>query len=356
MIVTLTANPSFDRTVQLAGPLDRGEVQRALLPGSSEPGGKGVNVSRALLAAGIDTLAVLPGDADDPMVVALHARGVDTATVPVGAAVRQNVTLAEPDGTTTKINEPGATLDAAARAALAALVAERAGHADWLVLAGSLPPGPGDDWYAELVASARAAAPELRIAVDTSGAPLARVVLAAAAHPVDLIKPNGEELAELIRLVDAAEGATSARAGNALAVIAPGSPDPDAPEHPDGAAIESDAELAATVASRIVARGIRAVLVTLGARGAVLVTADGAWYAAAPKIEARSTVGAGDSSLAGYLIAHLAGADPGARLAQAVAHGSAAAALPGSALPAPDDTNPGAVTVTRLHPAPIPSA
>lgn len=338
MIVTLTANPSFDRTVQLAGPLERGEVQRAELPGLSEPGGKGVNVSRALLAAGVDTLAVLPGDADDPMVVALRSRGVATASVPVGAAVRQNITLAEPDGTTTKINEPGASLDAPARTALATLIAERAGHADWLVLAGSLPPGPGDDWYAKLVAGVHATAPGSKIAVDTSGAPLAEVVLAAGAHPVDLIKPNGEELAELIRLVDAADPAA------------------ETPEAPEGDAIEADPELAAAVAGRIVARGVRAVLVTLGARGAVLATADGAWYARAPKIEARSTVGAGDSSLAGYLIAQLSGADPGARLAQAVAHGSAAAALPGSAVPAPDDTDPGAVSVHRLQPAPTPSA
>ena len=72
MIVTLTMNPSFDRTVELAAPLARGQVQRAVVTGQ-EPGGKGVNVSRALHAAGCDTLAILPG-ASRPMAARLPAR------------------------------------------------------------------------------------------------------------------------------------------------------------------------------------------------------------------------------------------------------------------------------------------
>ena len=65
MIVTLTANPSLDRTVALPGPLERGEVQRAVSV-SQESGGKGVNVSRALVASGLETVAVLPGGDSDP--------------------------------------------------------------------------------------------------------------------------------------------------------------------------------------------------------------------------------------------------------------------------------------------------
>ncbi|MBI5160417.1 MAG: 1-phosphofructokinase family hexose kinase [Micrococcales bacterium] len=325
MIVTLTANPSFDRSVQLPGPLLRGEVQRATGPAVSEPGGKGVNVSRALVAAGFETVAVLPGDADDPMVVALHGRGIPTATTAIGTPIRQNVTLTEPDGTTTKLNEPGPGLDAGHRSALLALVAERSENARWLVLAGSLPPGVGADWYAELVAAARARAPHLWVAVDTSGAPLAAVVAAASAagQHLDLITPNGAELAALLG-------------------------------RDDGAAIEADPALAAELASGLLHRGVGAVLLTLGAVGAVLATAGsarergGAWFAAAPRITARSTVGAGDSALAGYLIAECSGADSAGRLAQAVAHGSAAAALPGSAVPALADTHPDAVTVHAL--------
>ena len=322
MIVTLTANPSFDRSVQLPGPLLRGEVQRATGPGTSEPGGKGVNVSRALVAAGVATVSVLPGDPDDPMVLALRSRGIPTATTAIGAPIRQNVTLTEPDGTTTKLNEPGPPLDAGHRSALLALVAERSQGARWLVLAGSLPPGVREDWYAELVAAARERSPGLLVAVDTSGAPLQAVVRAASGsgQHLDLIKPNGDELAELMG-------------------------------RDDGSAIESDPALAAELARELAGRGVGAVLLTLGAAGAVLATPERAWFAEAPRVLARSTVGAGDSALAGYLIAESSGADPAGRLVQAVAHGSAAAALPGSAVPALADTRPGEVV---LHPLDTP--
>ena len=100
----------------------------------------------------------------------------------------------------------------------------------------------------------------------------------------------------------------------------------------------------------LVSRGCRAVLATLGARGAVLTTAEGGWLATMPPIVPVSTVGAGDSSLAGYLLADHRGAGPEGRLAQAVAHGSAAASLPGSTMPSPDQTRPDSVTVQPLLP------
>jgi 1-phosphofructokinase len=105
---------------------------------------------------------------------------------------------------------------------------------------------------------------------------------------------------------------------------------------------------AAAAARTLLARGTRAVLATLGGRGAVLVNADGAWVATPPPTAVRSTVGAGDSALAGYLLADLAGADAAGRLQRAVAYGPAAASLPGSTAPRPDDTTPDAVRVEAL--------
>ena len=86
------------------------------------------------------------------------------------------------------------------------------------------------------------------------------------------------------------------------------------------------------------------VLLTLGGDGALLSTADGGlWSALPPAITVRSTVGAGDSSLAGYLLADLAGAPPAERLRTAVAYGSAAASMPGSAVPTPAQVDGSAV-------------
>ena len=75
MIVTLTANPSLDRTVTLPGALSRGQVQRALTT-TSDPGGKGVNVARVVTSAGRLAVAVLPGHHDDPLLLALRERGL----------------------------------------------------------------------------------------------------------------------------------------------------------------------------------------------------------------------------------------------------------------------------------------
>ena len=106
MIVTLTANPSVDRTMQLDSPIVRGEVFRATSVGD-EAGGKGVNVARAVAHASVPVVAVLPADDDDLLVKGLIAAGVHPVNIPVGRPSRVNITVTEPDGTTTKFNDPG---------------------------------------------------------------------------------------------------------------------------------------------------------------------------------------------------------------------------------------------------------
>ncbi|HEX2893314.1 MAG TPA: hexose kinase [Marmoricola sp.] len=311
-VVTVTANPSFDRTVALRGPLERGAVQRVAQM-TSQAGGKGVNISRAAVRAGVPTIAVLPADADDPFVLELQAAGVRCEPSQPSGSIRVNLTLTEPDGVTTKLNSPGATMDAAHLRHLADTVVEHAQGAAWVVLAGSLPPGAPDDFYAHLLSRLRSVA---RVAVDTSERPLAALfgVLETAAPA--LMKPNAEELASV----------TGA--------------DPEK--------LESDPVVAARAAAELVDRGVESVLATLGARGAVLVDRAGAWHAAAPPVAVLSTVGAGDASLFGYLLGDLRDLDSAGRLALAVAYGSAAAALPGTGIPHPEDVDPGAVEVHQL--------
>jgi 1-phosphofructokinase len=329
MIVTLTANPSLDRTVALPSPLERGEVQRAVSV-SQESGGKGVNVSRALVSSGLETLAILPGGETDPVLAGLRDSGVPFAALSIGEPLRTNVALTEPGGVTTKINEPGPVLDIDQQEALIGLLLERSQGASWVVLAGSLPPGVPADFYATVTRRLRSMnnghdAP--RIAVDSSGEPLNAAISSDASDGIsgkpDLLKPNAEELAELA----AAAGFETASAEE----------------------LEADPQAAAAAAAAVVRSGVGAVLATLGAKGAVLVTSDGAWLATHPPVKAVSTVGAGDSSLAGYLLAFSQGAAPADCLRQAVAHGAAAASLPGSTVPAVHQTTPDAVTVTALR-------
>jgi 1-phosphofructokinase len=330
VIVTLTANPSLDRTVALPAPLERGEVQRAVSV-RQESGGKGVNVSRALVASGLETIAVLPGADSDPVLAGLREAGVPYAALPISEPLRSNVALTEPGGITTKINEPGPELDGDQQEALIELLLERSRGASWVILAGSLPPGVPVDFYATAARRLRSlndGGPAPRIAVDSSGAPLEAAIAGDGPEAVsgkpDLLKPNAEELAELA----AAAGFTTGLTADEL---------------------EADAGAAAAAAAAVVRSGVGAVLATLGSKGAVLVTSDGAWLATHPPVKAVSTVGAGDSALAGYLLAASQGAAPADCLRQAVAHGAAAASLPGSTVPAVHQTTPDAVTITALR-------
>jgi 1-phosphofructokinase len=322
MIVTVTPNPSIDRTVTLPAELVRGAVHR-ILSVTTEPGGKGVNVARALTLAGLHAVAVLPAGPHDPIVAALQACAVPFYAVPIDGAVRTNLAITEPDGTTTKINEPGALIDAAALAALTRAILDRAATARWVVLSGSLPPGIPDGWYADVVAELSSY--PCKVAVDTSDAPLAALAAGFDTAAPDLIKPNSEELASLA-------GVDAQTLEDALAH---GDPDP---------VVEAAAQL--------IERGAKAVLATLGAAGALLVNDTGSWLATPPPIQPRSTVGAGDSSLAGYVRADVGGAEAPQRLQMAVAYGSAAAALPGSALPSPAQIDLDDVAVTPLSPYP----
>ncbi|MFE4637982.1 1-phosphofructokinase [Streptomyces sp. NPDC056773] len=302
MILTVTPNPSLDRTYEVPA-LDRGEVLRAS-GDRVDPGGKGVNVSRAVAAAGVRTTAVMPlGGAPGTMIAELlGAQGVDVTAVSITGQTRSNISLAEPDGTLTKINAAGPALTAEESALLLETVRTCSGGAAWIACCGSLPRGLGPEWYAEIVTRAHAAG--ARIALDTSGPAL----LAALPARPDVIKPNASELA-------AAVGRPLATVGDVL-----------------------------KAAEELRARGAAAVLASLGADGQLLVSEEGAYYGTAAVSTVRSNVGAGDASLAGFLIA--GGTGPAA-LASALAHGAAAVQLPGSAMPAPSDLRPDAVHITQ---------
>ena len=314
MIVTLTPNPSIDRAVTIDA-LARGEVQRAT-SSRVDPGGKGLNVSRAVAAMGGATRAVLPsGGLEGGLLEALcRAASVPVVAVPIRGSVRMNISVLEPDGTTTKLNEPGPLLDAAEVEALIANALADVPAGGWLSGGGSLPLGAPEDFYGRVVRGAHER--DIRVAIDTSGAPLAAAV---DAKPT-LIKPNREELGELV--------------GHDLPTL--------------GAVLD---------AARTLQRGgIDMVAVSLGRDGALLVTGTGAWHANAAAAEVVSTVAAGDCMLAGFLYALGAGRTPQDALAEGVRWGTAAVALPGSQVPGPADLRDVHVAVTPTPDRELPLA
>ena len=192
-----------------------------------------------------------------------------------------------------------------------------------MVLSGSLPPGMPDGWYADIVAILAASADAASPSTPPTH-PLTALVESFDRAAPDLIKPNAEELAGVLGL---------------------------SPQALEAAVAQGDPEPVVAAARRLIDRGVGAVLATLGSAGAVLVDDNGSWLATPPPITPRSTVGAGDAALAGYVRAEVAGATPPQRLQMAVAYGSAAAALPGSALPCPADLDLDAVRVLPVAPA-----
>jgi len=296
MIITITPNPSFDRTIAL-DELHPGEVHRALST-EVELGGKGINVTRALLRAGFESVAVAPAGSTDRAVMVDLAAASDIPTtglrlVTIAGQVRSNITVLARDGETTKLNEPGPVVDSGEIDDILAVIADMAARSEadssWLAGCGSLPLGMTSDFYRSLVKIGETYG--VPVAVDSSGPALAAAVEAGC----NLIKPNHEELGQLV--------------GHPLLTV--------------GDAIEA--------AKGVVGQGVDTVLVTLGGDGALLVDSAQTVFGTASSDRVVNTVGAGDAFLAGALSAGGYGPDA---LAEGLAWGRAAVRSPQTSFPA----------------------
>ncbi|WP_434695892.1 1-phosphofructokinase [Pseudomonas sp. Z1-14] len=258
-ILTLTLNPALDLTVELAR-LEPGQVNRSDAM-HAHAAGKGVNVAQVLADLGHTlTVSGFLGEDNAQVFETLFAqRGFVDAFIRVPGETRSNIKLAEQDGRITDLNGPGPMVDEAAQQALLARLEQIAPGHDVVVVAGSLPRGVSAQWLRALITRLKQLG--LNVALDTSGEAL-RVALAAGPW---LIKPNTEELADAL-----------------------------------GCAVVS--ELAqAQAAQRLHAEGIEHVVISHGADGVNWFSVGSALHASPPKVTVASTVGAGDSLLAGML-------------------------------------------------------
>lgn len=289
MIVTVTLNPTLDKTLSVPR-LIPGEIHRAAYI-RQDIGGKGINVTRALAALGLESLPIgfLGGSTGHAMRAGLDALGFRHRFIEVAGETRQNLTLLdESTGQYTKINEPGARVTEENLRALSALIAELARPGDIWAFCGSLPPGAPADAYATFVAQAKAQGAQ--VLLDTSGAPLQ---LGIGGQPYG-IKPNTEEAAEAL-----------------------------------GKPVEGDeGHLAA--ARDLAASGIPVVCLTRGAAGLVLAWRGDLVTAQPPKVRAASPVGAGDATLAGIIWALSDDCNEEEAARRAVACGAAAAMQEGT--------------------------
>lgn len=266
MIYTVTLNPALDKTVEIPG-MALDTVNR-ITEMRTDPGGKGINVSKVIAKLGGESCAagILGGGSGKMLEKLLEGEPFATRFRFVEGQTRTNLKIIDREGhTNTDINEPGLTVtDADLDALLHELLAElRPG--DIVVLAGSLPKGAPQDTYRTWTAACKKAG--ARVFLDADGALLAEGLKAA---PY-LIKPNDDELSRLA-----------------------------------GKKLETLEELTAE-GRRLLERGIERVVISLGGRGALYLRKGSTIYAEGLKVPVGSTVGAGDSVVAALAYAEAQG-------------------------------------------------
>lgn len=264
MITTVTLNPALDLTLSVSQiKTDDSNRVHAV---RKDPGGKGFNVSRIVKRLGYPTTAIgLLGGPDGAEVLDLLKReGIYVWHVPIVGVTRVNVTVTDRNGVQTKFNEKGPHIKHDEFKALSSLLGQVMDNAKILVLSGSLPPGLPDGTYAPLIRLARASNSKLKVVMDADGEALHHAIKA---RPF-LIKPNVYELNRLL-------GTAFTESTPSASLLLP--------------------------LRRLIERGPEAVLLSLGSRGILYVDAVQAYQAAAPKVPVRTTVGAGDSLLAGFV-------------------------------------------------------
>lgn len=291
MIITLTANPAVDQTMWIDR-LVRGAGHRAR-ESQLDPAGKGINASRMVHRLGSPTIAFgfLAGETGDLIERALASERVPYHFMRVPGTTRINVNVLDDEtGATTVFYGKGPKVTLADVSELTGLLGFWLQAGRVLVLAGSLPPGVPHDVYAEWthLAHARGA----KVIVDADGDVFSTAI---AAEP-DVIKPNIPEAEMLL--------------GRKLAGL----------------------ESILDAARELEGRGVGAVVISMGAEGLVCAARGRTWRVTPPRVERRSTIGSGDSLVAGIAVALARGDDISAGLRLGTAAGAATAMTPGTML------------------------
>ncbi|MBC2834150.1 1-phosphofructokinase family hexose kinase [Paragemmobacter straminiformis] len=284
-ILTLTLNPALDMATEVA--VMRPDEKLRCSDPQLDPGGGGLNVSRAVHLLGGESLALvaLGGLTGDRLAELIRREGVMFLGITGPGETRQSLTVNEAaTGRQYRFMLPGPVWHDEDQERVFMLLRAAGKPGGFSVISGSQPPGVPVDFPARL-ASAMAG---MRVVMDTSGAALTRAV----EHPVpglEVLRMDGEE--------------AEALAGRALATRAD----------------------TADFAGELVARGVaRKVIVARGSDGSVLAGEGLRIFAKAPKVAVRSKVGAGDSFVGGYVLTLAQGGTEAEALAKGVAAAAAA--------------------------------
>jgi 1-phosphofructokinase family hexose kinase len=296
MFLCVSPNPAIDKRLKLPS-LSRGQVNR--VRGVQRfPGGKSVHVAMVLQTLGGKPHWIGPcgGASGQELVAGLSAMGIKATVCSTRQPTRANLEIVEDDGTVTELLEPGSVACPAEWAEFEKAFRNLCSHAPEntsAIFSGSLPAGAAPDLHARLVTIAREYG--CRTLLDTSGEPLR---LALAAKP-DFVKPNRGEAIQLLEMP-----------------------------------VDSLADAAAAI-RKLLSLGARSVALSMGAMGLFFCPAADApvFFAPGVSVQPRSTVGCGDSALAGFAFGFAANDSPQdtLRLAAACAAANCLADSPGAA-------------------------
>ncbi len=294
-IITITLNPTVDLSISTDSIAPERKLRCS--PPETDPGGGGVNVSRAISALGGNSTAfvALGGSNGDKLMRLLAEAGIGLLPFPAPGETRMSLTATdEQTGEQYRFVMPGP--DWAPRDVARALsrIARAAPEGGTVILSGSQPPGVPDDFPARL--ASKIARTRARLLLDTSGKALHKLITAEA-RPADLLRMDDLEAEEV--------------AGRPL----------------------PDREDSADYAQSLVHRGIAdVVMVARGSDGNVLATKDKRWFATAAGVPVVSKVGAGDSFVAAFTLALARGLTLPEALRYGAAGASAAVMTPATDL------------------------
>lgn len=267
MIYTVTLNPALDKTVEIPS-LTIDAVNR-ITTMRTDPGGKGINVSKVISKLGGKSIAsgILGGDTGRAILSALKEMELETCFHFVNGETRTNMKVIDPvSRTNTDINEPGVTVSEEILSGLLKELLEIVREDDIVVISGSMPKGSPKETYFTWTKAFNAK--RAKVLLDADGE-LLKAGLKASPY---LIKPNNHELSAFV-----------------------------------GRTLETPEELAVTAREIMKEYGIAKVVVSMGGDGALYVTKDESIYAEGLKVPVGSTVGAGDSVVAALAVAEESG-------------------------------------------------
>jgi 6-phosphofructokinase 2 len=291
-IVAFAMNPAIDKSSSV----EHVVAERKLYckPPAFEPGGGGVNVSRAIKKLGGESVLLYPagGYTGNRLKELLDREGIDHRAVPIEGATRESLAiLEESTGQQYRFGMPGPVLhDREWRRCLEELSALRPAP-DFIVASGSLPPGVPSDFYGRV--ARRGKETGTKVIVDTSGDPLKQALQ----EGVYLIKPNYREFRELV-----------------------------------GRDLKEEPQIEEEAVKMIKGGRCEILVISLGAAGALLVSKDLTRHIRPPTVPIASKVGAGDSMVAGLVLSLARGKSLGDSVLFGIAAGAAAVMTPDSEL------------------------